>query len=41
MARLTMEIPREAGLGMYVLPVDVRYGSVHLPQFTEAVLRVE
>lgn len=40
-ARLTMEIPREAGLGMYVLPVDVRYGSMHLPQFTEAVLRVE
>jgi glyoxylase-like metal-dependent hydrolase (beta-lactamase superfamily II) len=37
---LTIDIPGEADSGMYVIPVNFRYGSRFLPQFTEAILRV-
>jgi hypothetical protein len=39
--KLALEIPREADRGMYVIPVDVRYGSRYLPQFAEAILKVK
>jgi glyoxylase-like metal-dependent hydrolase (beta-lactamase superfamily II) len=39
--KLNIEIPSEADCGMYVIPVNVWYGSRYLPQFTEAILRVE
>jgi glyoxylase-like metal-dependent hydrolase (beta-lactamase superfamily II) len=39
--RLALEVPEEVESGLYVIPVDVIYGSRYLPQFTEAVLRVE
>ncbi len=35
-----LTIPPKVGPGRYIVPIDVRYGSRELPQFTEAVVVV-
>ena len=34
-------IPSDAESGRYVIPIDVEYGTWHLPQFAEAIVDVE
>jgi hypothetical protein len=38
---LTLRIPKNVQTGRYVVPVDLRFGSRSLPQFTEAILAIE
>jgi len=35
---LKLDIPEHVPPGRYVIPIDVRYGSWNLPQFTEAII---
>ncbi|UCD29217.1 MAG: MBL fold metallo-hydrolase [Planctomycetota bacterium] len=37
---LTLDIPADAQPGRYVIPIDVRYGTWNLPQFTEGIVTV-
>lgn len=37
---LSLTVPAEVAKGRYIVPVDVRYGSRSLPQFTEAIVVV-
>ncbi len=39
--RLSLTVPRAAKPGKYPIPVDVRYGSRVLPQFTVAIAAVD
>ena len=38
--RLSFEVPRNAKPGRYIIPIDLRYGDLSLPQFTEGIVAV-
>lgn len=37
---VSLAIPAETGAGRHVVPIDIRYGHRHLPQFAEAIVEV-
>ncbi|MHB0998411.1 MAG: MBL fold metallo-hydrolase [Armatimonadota bacterium] len=37
---LVMEIPSDAPIGRYIIPIDVTHGEIWIPQYTEAIVTV-